>query len=480
MKRWPLSTKLTVWSMLLVGIAVVSCAIGTGFYLKRAQTDMLDTELKGEAKYFFTQWEDRARLSQSERLGRIKELIPYSASKRLIEIRDLGRRLLYRSFENPKVSLPVSTLGMRTAKLHRKNYRLGTFQKDELILSLAGDMRDIEEDAGSRALAVLGILPFMLVVTGFGGWWIARTALAPVSAVAEAAEKITAQRLDARLDEPPVDDEIGRLTRVLNEMFTRLNESFRQTERFSADASHELKTPLTVLRNSIEDLLESPTLAENDRQGVAGLLEQTRRLSAITESLLLLSRADAGRLQLDLTLVDACEIIRACAEDAEILAEEHGITIEKNLPESIMAGVDAGRLNQILWNLLDNAIKYNEPNGKVGIRAGTDSVQKLVWIEIGNSGPGVPAALVPQLFERFFRSDPRGVRDGHGLGLSLSRELARAHGGDVILISSRAGWTVFRVTLRLVVLRARTGTTQSGADRVPAGTTRRSAHATES
>src|SRR5260370_23750166 len=148
MKRWPLSTKLTVWSMLLVGIAVVSCAIGTGFYLKRAQTDMLDTELKGEAKYFFTQWEDRARLSQSERLGRIKELIPYSASKRLIEIRDLGRRLLYRSFENPKVSLPVSTLGIRTAKLHRKNYRLGTFQKDEIIFSMAGGMGKNRGDRG--------------------------------------------------------------------------------------------------------------------------------------------------------------------------------------------------------------------------------------------------------------------------------------------------------------------------------------------
>jgi signal transduction histidine kinase len=467
MKRWPLSTKLIVWSMLLVGIAVVSCAIGTGFYLKRAQTDMLDTELKGEAKYFFTQWEDRGRLSQSERLARIKELIPYSASKRLIEIRDLGRRLLYRSFDNPKVSLPVSTLGMRTAKLHRKNYRLGTFQKDELILSLAGDMRDIEEDAGSRALAVLGILPFMLVVTGFGGWWIARTALAPVSEVAEAAEQITAQRLDARLNEPPVDDEIGRLTRVLNEMFTRLNESFRQTERFSADASHELKTPLTVLRSSIEDLLESPTLEEDDRRTVASLLEQTRRLSAITESLLLLSRADTGRLQLDLTWVDVCEIIRACAEDAEILAEERGIFITRNLPGSIMAGVDAGRLNQILWNLLDNAIKYNASNGRVEIRAGTDLVQKLVWIEICNSGPGVPADLVPQLFERFFRSDPRGVTEGHGLGLSLSRELARAHGGDVTLVSSHEGWTVFRVTLRLVKLRA-----VAGADRLPAGTTR--------
>jgi len=332
---------------------------------------------------------------------------------------------------------------------------------------MAGEMREIENDAGSRALAVSGILPFMLVVTGFGGWWIARTALAPVSDVAEAAEQITAQRLDARLDEPPVDDEIGRLTRVLNEMFTRLNESFRQTERFSADASHELKTPLTVLRSSIEDLLESPTLEEDDRRTVASLLEQTRRLSAITESLLLLSRADTGRLQLDLTWVDVCEIIRACAEDAEILAEERGISITRNLPASIMAGVDAGRLNQILWNLLDNAIKYNESNGRVEIRAGTDLVQKLVWIEICNSGPGVPAVLVPQLFERFFRSDPQGVTEGHGLGLSLSRELARAHGGDVTLVSSREGWTVFRVTLRLAKVRA-----TAGADRLPAGTIR--------
>jgi signal transduction histidine kinase len=171
-------------------------------------------------------------------------------------------------------------------------------------------------------------------------------------------------------------------------------------------------------------------------------------------------------------LTDVCEIVRACAEDAEILAEDRGITIQKNLPESIVAGVDAGRLNQILWNLLDNAIKYNESNGRVEIRAGTDSVQKLIWIEIGNSGPGVPAVLVPQLFERFFRIDPRGVTDGYGLGLSLSRELARAHGGDVALISSREGWTVFRVTLRLIMLRARAGTGQSGADRVPVRTTR--------
>jgi two-component system, OmpR family, heavy metal sensor histidine kinase CusS len=467
MKRWPLSAKLTIWSVLLVGLGVLSCAIGTGFFLKHEQIDMLDNQLKGEAKYFFGQWEERSRLSQSERLARIKELIPYSAGRRLIEVRDLARHLLYRSFEVPKVSLPVATLGVRTVKLHRENYRLGTFQKDELILSLAGDMREIENDATARALAVLPVVPFLLLVTGFGGWLIARTALAPVSAMAKAAEQITAERLDARLSEPPVNDEIGRLTRVLNEMFNRLNESFRQTERFSADASHELKTPLTVLRNSIEDLLESPMLTETDREAVAGLLEQTRRLSAITESLLLLSRADTGRLQLDLTLVDVCEIVRACAEDAEILAEEGGISIQKNLPDSMVAGVDAGRLNQILWNLLDNAIKYNEHDGKIEIRAGTDPATKVVWIEIGNSGPGVSAALAPHLFERFFRSDPQGTAEGHGLGLSLSRELARAHGGDVTLQSSRGGWTVFRVTLKLVILRGTVGAAQANVDRLP-------------
>src|SRR5258707_14750654 len=153
MKRWPLSTKLIVWSMLLVGIAVVSCAIGTGFYLKRAQTDMLDTQLKGEAKYFFTQGEDRGRLSQSERLARIKELIPYSASRRLIEIRDLGRRGLYRSFDIPHLKLAVATLGVRTIKVHRQNYRLGTFQKDDLILSMAGEIHENAKDSRSAAVS---------------------------------------------------------------------------------------------------------------------------------------------------------------------------------------------------------------------------------------------------------------------------------------------------------------------------------------
>src|SRR6202023_3734550 len=161
MKRWPLSTKLIVWSMLLVGIAVVSCAIGTGFYLKRAQTDMLDTQLKGEAKYFFTQWEDRGRLSQSERLARIKELIPYSASRRLIEIRDLGRRVLYHSFDIPHVTLPVATLGVRTIKVRRQNYRLGTFQKDDLILSGAGEKHEKYNGARVRAFAALGIFTFL-------------------------------------------------------------------------------------------------------------------------------------------------------------------------------------------------------------------------------------------------------------------------------------------------------------------------------
>jgi signal transduction histidine kinase len=192
-------------------------------------------------------------------------------------------------------------------------------------------------------------------------------------------------------------------------------------------------------------LLESPTLAPNDKRAVAAHLEQTQRLTSITESLLLLSRADAGRLNLDLVDANVCEIVEACTEDAQILAEPRNITLETRLPESLHAFVDVGRLTQILLNLLTNAVKYNRDSGEVSIAAAAEDGS--VVITVANTGPGIARSAVPQLFERFFRSDSNGHAAGHGLGLSLARELARAHGGDVTLVQSDEKWTVFKVRI---------------------------------
>ena len=449
MRDWPLSTKLTAWSALIAGLSTLSCIIGTGFFLMWAQIGLLDGQLKKEARHFFNEWERRGDQSVEARVAQIPDMLAVTATRRYIQLLDDKQRTLYVSPDLPSGGLPATDMIRDTIKMQKKQYRMGTFRRRGLELRIAADMVEIEEDATERAITIASALPVMVVLTAFGGWWIARKALRPVHAIATAAEEITADRLDRRLPVPAVEDEIGRLTKVLNAMIDRLDISFRQAVRFSADASHELKTPLTVLRTSIEDLLESPSLSEADRTAVAGLLEQTHRLSSVTDSLLLLSRADAGQLHLDLESTNVCEIIRACVDDARILAEPREINIEENLPNALYAKVDAGRLTQVLLNLLDNAIKYNLDRGLVKIAAGTEPAKRFLWITIGNTGQDIRPEIAPQLFERFFREDLQTGVPGHGLGLSIARELARAHGGDIALAQSRDGWTEFRISLPL-------------------------------
>ncbi len=449
MKHWHLSTKLTAWSALIVGLSVLACAVGTAIFLRHEQLEMLDNQLKREARHFFTEWERRADQSFDQKLVEVEQMLPVPASKRYFELLDDNRQVLYRSKDLPVRDLPSPRLIVDTVRLPKQYYRLATFQKDGLELRLAANIHEIETDAAERAMAILPALPLLVGLTVFGGWWIARKALDPVNSIAASAEQITAERLDRRLPAPPVEDEIGRLTRVLNEMFDRLDQSFQQAVRFSADASHELKTPLTVLRTGIDDLLESPALSERDRTAVAGLLEQTLRLSSIIDSLLLLSRADCGRLQLDLLPTDVLELIATCVEDARIQAEPRQIDIEARLPRSLWGYVDAGRLGQILLNLLSNAIKFNVDRGHITVTAGQDEAAKFLWIRVGNTGPAIPPNEVPHVFERFFRSDNQREVPGHGLGLSLAKELARAHDGDLELEHSEDGWTQFRLTLAI-------------------------------
>ena len=300
-------------------------------------------------------------------------------------------------------------------------------------------------------VADLTALPLTVLVAAFGVWWTTGKALKPLQDIADAAERIHAKALRTRIPNPPVHDEIGRLVSVLNNAFDRLERSFAQATRFSSDASHELKTPLTIMRGEIESALSNDSIDPQNEKLLEGLLQQTHRLSAIVENLLLLSRADAGALNLRKVAVDFSGLCQELAADAEILALRHKIIISSAIENEVQVLADEWYLRRLLLNLLDNAIKYNLYSGKAEIFLAKSG--DLASFRIANTGPEISEEHQTRIFERFYRTEDSRASEvvGSGLGLSICREIVLAHQGQIWMERTRPGWTVFVVNLPLAV-----------------------------
>lgn len=285
--------------------------------------------------------------------------------------------------------------------------------------------------------------PAAACVAGLGAWWLLRRGLFPLESIVTAAEQIDRHGLGTRLPECSTNDEIGRLTTVFNAMLARLERAFQQNIRFTADASHELRTPLTILRGEIEGTLQQTHGGTVSAEILGDLLEQVQRVSDITEKLLLLTNADAGRLIMEKTPVNLSGLCAGLIEDAEILGSAKDITIEARVESGVTVEADEHAISRVLLNLLDNAIKYNEPGGRVCFELRAQGDRAV--IEIGNTGPAIPPELREAIFDRFVRVNTSRSREtgGSGLGLSICRELLAAHGGELRLRESEAGWTVF-------------------------------------
>lgn len=295
--------------------------------------------------------------------------------------------------------------------------------------------------------AYVAALAVAVPVAALGVWWITRKALQPLQEVATAAEQIHAKALNQRLPEPRTQDEVGRLVRVLNHTFDRLERSFEQATRFSIDASHELKTPLTIIRGEIEYALKAEADSVQIESFLEGLLTETQRLCDIVEKLLLLSRADAGALMLTREILDFSAICHELVEDAQILAGPKRISTEFEIAPDVKVWADELYLRRVLLNLLDNATKYNLQGGSLAISLSKGNA--LAVLRIANTGPGITKEHENRVFERFYRADPSRSSEssGSGLGLSICREIVAAHGGQMWLEQSRSGWTAFTVTL---------------------------------
>jgi two-component system, OmpR family, heavy metal sensor histidine kinase CusS len=323
--------------------------------------------------------------------------------------------------------------------------QIDVFDKDGAPQISVQQLAEAREEVQELAMAYLLALPFVAAVAAAGAWWMAGRLTDPLTHLANAAEAMDARTLHERLPEPRGADEISRLTRVLNSLFERLEKSFVQASRFAADASHELCTPLAIMRGSIEAAIQADP-SGREAPLLVDLLEENQRLAAIADKLLSLARADAGKLIAGSENVNLSELIQDIAEDFTILAEAKGLSLENQIAPKVSIPGNKSLLRQLFFNLFDNAVNYNVNGGWILGRLQVEGGNAV--FSISNSSEVIPAEMQTRLFERFFRvSESRDQSRGAGLGLSLCREIALAHGGLLKLVSSDANGTMFHVTL---------------------------------
>jgi signal transduction histidine kinase len=305
--------------------------------------------------------------------------------------------------------------------------------------------QDMEEVTG----IVLWVgLPVVLLSIG-GGLWLMRTALWPVAALTEAARKVNECNLNQQLPRTHNGDELDQLAEVLNAITARLNDSFIRIRDFTLHASHELNTPLTVLCGESEIELRDPSLNGVERESIASRLDELRRLARILDGLTLLAKADAGLIRLTLRPLSLDELVRDSFADAQILPEASNLTLKLVGCETVTVLGDPHRLRQLLLNLADNSVKYNQPSG--AITMALTRVEEMAQIKISNTGPGIPPEVLPRVFDRFFRGDMAHTDDveGCGLGLSIARWIVSVHKGAISIQSASHEMTTVTVRLPL-------------------------------
>lgn len=309
----------------------------------------------------------------------------------------------------------------------------------------AGEQRIEQQLEEIVVVLVLG-LPMIVVLAGVGGYVLARRALSPIDQLAADARRITAERLHERLSVANPHDEIGRLTAVINDTFARLESSFEQLRRFTADASHELRTPLAVIRGIGELGLGETRSPGEYKEAIGSMLEEVDRLTRMVDTLLRLSRGDAGTVQLAPQPLDLAELARDVATSMAILADERGQRLEVEAPAAVPVVADRLVLRDAIINVVDNAIKYGPSASRILVAANGDAMKAVITVT--DEGPGISAEHRARIFDRFYRVDEGRSREmgGTGLGLAIARWAVEANGGEITLDDTAHG-SAFRIVL---------------------------------
>jgi two-component system, OmpR family, heavy metal sensor histidine kinase CusS len=293
--------------------------------------------------------------------------------------------------------------------------QIDIFDENGVTQVSAKQVAEARGEVQELAMAYLLALPFVAAVAAAGAWWMAGRLTDPLIRLANAAEGMDARTLNERLPEPRGADEISRLTGVLNSLFERLEKSFVQASRFAADASHELCTPLAIMRGGIEEAIQADP-SGRDAPLLVSLLEENQRLAAIADKLLFLARADAGKLLAGSENVNLSELIQEISEDFSILADAKGVRLENQIELDVSVTGDRFLFRQLFLNLFDIAVNHNINGGWILARLQREGSNAI--FSISNSSEVIPVEMQTRIFERFFRASESRDRQSGGAGLA--------------------------------------------------------------
>ena len=319
------------------------------------------------------------------------------------------------------------------------------------VLQLAAPLASRDRILRDSAVFLAGVILFVSAGTFAGGWWLADRAIRPVHDIIDQAEAIRPGDPLHRIHAFTGTREYQRLIDVLNTMLGRLDAAHEAQRRFTADASHELRSPLTALRGELELAQRRDRSPQEYRRVIGSGLEEVERLCRVADDLLTLARSDAGMMELRLEQGDLARCAAAVVERLQGRAREKGVMLGLEATGDVPGYFDPDLVSRLVWNLTENAIKFTPPGGAVRVRVSGDGQRAELSVE--DTGPGLPPGALNRLFERFYRSDtartPGALSSGTGLGLSIARAIAELHGGRIEAANREATGAVFRVELPL-------------------------------
>jgi heavy metal sensor kinase len=311
-------------------------------------------------------------------------------------------------------------------------------------------------------------LPLLVILASLFGYWLSGRALAPVNRIIQSAERVSVRNLSRRLEVPKAKDELRRLTEQVNAMLDRIETSVKRITQFTADASHDLRTPLALIRTSAELALRRPRSDSEYREALARILATSEETSELIEQLLMLARADANVAQLKLEPTDLYPVLQAAGQKANVLASAKSLGFSQSLiPIARPVVANEAALERLFLSVLDNAVKYTAPGGRVALALSFDESQ--AFIEVRDTGIGIAAKDLPHVFERFYRADQARSREtrGSGLGLSIAKWIAESHNGSIDLQSTPGQGTKVTIRLPLLVENAKKAYNQSEFQTMP-------------